>query len=77
MRVFRKKDRKIINMQYMMKKNSSYTAPEVFVEQFVCEEGVFGSPYAYFGDGFDDGFDDAEEASMMSYEAFFYGNMNE
>lgn len=56
-----------------MNKNLSYTAPDIFVEQFICEEGVFASPVT-FNDAYDDGFDDA---SATSYEAFFYGNINE
>lgn len=58
-----------------MKKQLRYTAPDIFVEQFVCEEGVFASPYATFDGAYDDGFE--EPASATSYEVFFYGNMNE
>ncbi len=60
-----------------MKKQSHYAAPDIFVEQFVCEEGVFASPYATFdgADGLNDEFEDT--ASATSYEVFFYGNMNE
>ncbi len=57
-----------------MDKNLNYESPEIFVEKFICEEGFAVSPVG-FGDAYDDGFDDTYSAS--SYEAFFYGNMNE
>lgn len=57
-----------------MDKNLNYESPEIFVEKFICEEGFAVSPVR-FGDAYDDGFDDTYSAS--SYEAFFYGNMNE
>lgn len=59
-----------------MNKNLSYESPEIFVEKFICEEGVLSS--YRFGDAEDDGWDVAgPEAMATSYEAFFYGNMTE
>jgi len=57
-----------------MKKQSNYAAPDILVEQFSCEEGVFASPYGTFDDAQDYGFD---EPTATSYEVFFYGDMNE
>lgn len=57
-----------------MNKNLSYESPEIFVEKFICEEGVLLSE-AHFSDGYDDGFEDTY--SPTSYEVFFYGNMDE
>lgn len=59
-----------------MNKNLSYESPEIFVEKFICEEGVLLS--ASFGNAsYDENWDEADEIQATSYEAFFYGNMNE
>jgi|GEM_PF-2885492 hypothetical protein len=60
-----------------MNKSLGYESPEIFVEKFNCEEGVLSSGPFTFGDadGSNDEFDDTYSTS--SYEAFFYGNMNE
>ena len=57
-----------------MSKNSCYESPEIFVENFVCEAG-FSVSFADFDNSWDDGFEDTYSSS--SYEAFFYGNINE
>lgn len=58
-----------------MNKSLGYESPEIFVEKFICEEGVLSSYTFGNADGLNDEFDDTYTTS--SYEAFFYGNMNE
>lgn len=55
-----------------MNKNLSYESPDIFMEQFVCEEGVFASTNYTISDAENGDFDDA---TPTSYEAFFYGNI--
>lgn len=56
-----------------MNKNLNYESPEIFVEKFICEAGFQYS----FKDAAYDNWDEADEIQATSYEAFFYGNMNE
>lgn len=58
-----------------MIKNSCYESPDIFVENFVCEAG-FSVSFVDFDNAWGDEFEDTY-STPSSYEAFFYGNINE